>query len=231
MSEIFYLFNYFIRQSDRIIPILMPENEKNLKNFPCAGYFSHTSQYKGMKKSILVLLVAVLFMNSLSAVAMRFSLETKGNYAHFDSSINTFRAEGAAKLEIGEELADRHDIMASISYFASGELDSNQVWTRIPPQLGLSLGISYSYDFTQKFGLRSEIGVNLANNRLTENSDSSFYAGVTPYISLLSLPESYSSYEMIFPIEMAFSASRFEFKLGIGISLHIASRYGEEYAG
>ena len=33
MSEIFYLFNYFIRQTDRIIPILMPENEKILKIF------------------------------------------------------------------------------------------------------------------------------------------------------------------------------------------------------
>ena len=184
-----------------------------------------------MKKSVLVRLVAVLFMNSVSAVERRFSFDMKGTYAHFDSSIDTFRAEGAAKLEIGKELADRHDIMASISYFASGELDSNQVWTRIPPQLGLSLGISYSYDFTERFGLRSEIGVNLANNRLNENSDSSFYIGATPYVSLFTLPETYTSYEMIFPVELAFSASRIEVKLGIGVSMHIASRYGEEYVG
>ena len=179
-----------------------------------------------MKKSLLLLVIAISLLTPLSAVSMRFSADALAFFSHFTSDINTLRAGGETKLEIGDELGKGHDVMATFTVTASKEIDSTQIWTSVPPQVGFGVGMSYGYDFTDRFGLRSEIGIHFENNRAVENADSCFYAGLTPYVSLFKLKESYSSYELLFPVEATFSASRAEIKLGIGFAMHIAPRYG-----
>lgn len=180
-------------------------------------------------RKLIWMIIVVCLSAQLSAVAMRASADGRLAWSHFAGDINSIRAESSARLEVGEELGDRHDIMLSFSSNVNWQLDTTDPWTSIPPHVSLGIGVAYSYDFSERFGLKVDAGVNLGNYRLVDDTDSFFYAGITPYISMFTFPENYSSYELIFPVEMAFSGSRIEVKAGLGVALHIASRYGEEY--
>lgn len=184
-----------------------------------------------MRKAAILILTIICIASPLSAVAMRFSANGEAAYSHFTGGIDSLRAGCDVKFELGEEFGDRHDLMATISAYSTWEIDSDQMWTSMPPVIGYSLGLSYSYDFTQRFGLRTELGLELGRNRLVEAGSAAFRVGLAPYFQLFTLPENYMSYEILVPAEVAFSASKVELRVGIGFGFHIASRFGEEYVG
>ena len=171
------------------------------------------------------ILLALCLASPLSALAMRMTADAGSGIAMLSGGISSVRVGGYTGLEIGEAFGD-HTVMASFFWTGDQEVDSNQVWTSIPPRVGMGFGVTYSYDFTPRFGLRTEFGLELASARLVEAPASCFRLSVAPYLVFATLPESFTAYEVIFPVVAAFSASRFEVRVGIGFSYHIAPRFG-----